>query len=72
VLERPRREDGDRDERLVAGRAQRGELRQRELGDVPLAMMREAEEDLLDREVQAREVDPSTATLPLTRSRTWS
>jgi hypothetical protein len=57
LAERPRREDRDRDQRLVAGRSQRGELGERELGDVPLAVVREAEEDLLHLEAQAGEVD---------------
>jgi hypothetical protein len=64
VAEHARREDRDRDNRLVARRAQRRELRQRQLGHVPLAVVREAEEDLFDLVAQAGEVDPLHRDVP--------
>ena len=65
VAERARGEHGDRDQRVVAGRAQRAVLRERQLGDVPFAKAREAEEDLLDRDSAGSvSATPSTPTAP--------
>src|SRR5262249_6022671 len=70
--EHARRKDRERDDARVVLRSERDVLREGQLGDVPLAELREAEEDLLDREVSQTSSMPSGRTTPCATSRVWS
>ena len=53
-------------------RGQRDHLGERDFGDVEFLVHQKAVEHLLDRQLQHRELDAGTCTVPSARSRTWS